>query len=840
MNGFTLAVRLARRELRAGLSGFWVFFACLTLGVAAIAGVGSLSESVMAGLRADGRALLGGDVDLRLLHRQADDGQGAWLEAHTRARSDVVEMRAMAAPSGKDRWAMVELKAVDKAYPLVGTVEITPPLPLDEALASDGQTWGAVVEAGLLSKLGIAIGDAISVGDARFTVRATMGREPDRVASVLSFGPRLMVAAEALPETGLVQPGSQIRYHHRALLAPGTDGARWVADLEAAFPDAGWRVRRPDDAAPGIKRFIDRMTLFLGFVGLVVLLVGGLGVGNAVASFLEGRTTTIATMKCLGAPGALIFRTYFIQILALAALSIVTGIGLGMVVPAMGAWAMAGQLPIVPKVELFPQPLILAAAFGFLTAGTFALWPLARARRVPAAALYRDRVAPSEIKAGAGWLVLGAVGVGLLALLTILTANDRYFAYWFVSGTIVTLALLRFGAAVLMALTRRVRGRSAPGRLALSNLHRPGAGTASAVVSLGTGLSVLVAVALIEGNLGRQITERLPDEAPAFFFVDVQNHQAEAFDAVVQGVPKTRDFRRVPSLRGRIVRIAGKPVEEVDIDPGVAWAVRGDRALTYAVHPPEGAEIVEGAWWPEDYAGPPLISFDAGVARGFGVGLGDTLTLNVLGRDITATIGSLREIDWRSLRFDFAIIFAPGTLEGAPHTHIAAVSVPREAEIAVERAVAGTFANITAIRVREALEAAAEILEGIGGAVRGTSAVTILAGALVLGGTIAATRRRRVYEAVVFKVLGATRGQILQALLIEYGILGLATGVVGTVVGTLTAWAVVVFLMGMPWIFLPDVAFGTALACLVVTLIAGLGGTWHALGGKAAPYLRNE
>ncbi len=840
MNGLALAWRLARRELRAGLGGFRVFLACLILGVGAIAGVGSLSASVSAGLLADGRALLGGDVDLRLLHRPATADQEAWLAARAQARSDTVEMRAMASPQAKDRWAMVELKAVDAAYPLVGAMETVPPRPLDRVLARQDGTWGAVAEKGLLRKLSLETGDRIKVGDAVFTVRAVLVREPDRVASVFSFGPRLLVPMAALAETGLVQPGSQIRYHHRVLLPPGINGAAWVDQLEARFPDAGWRIRRPDDAAPGVQRFIDRMTLFLTFIGLVVLLVGGLGVGNAVDSYLDGKTATIATMKCLGAAGGLVFRIYLLQILALAGLGIGGGLVLGAALPVAAAWGMKGHLAVAPVVGIYPEPLALAALFGLLGAVTVALGPLARAGRVPVAVLYRDRVAPVRMRLGWRSGMAAGLGVAALAGLTILSANDRYFAYWFVGGTIVTLALLRSGAAVLAKLSRRVRARTPAWRLALGNLHRPGAATAGTVVSLGSGLSVLVAVALIEGNLGRHIAERLPEEAPAFFFIDIQDHQAEAFDAAVTAVEGTGGLKRVPSLRGRIVKIAGRPVEEVEVDPSVAWAIRGDRALTYAVHPPEGAEIAAGHWWPEDYSGPPIISFDAGVARGLGVGLGDTLTLNVLGRDITATITSLREIDWRSLRFDFAIIFAPGTLEAAPHTHIAAVRVSEDREAAIEQAVAGTFPNITAIRVREALEAAGRILAGIGGAVRGTAALTILAGALVLGGTIAATRQRRVYEAVVFKVLGATRNQVLAALLIEYTALGLATGVIGTAVGTLTAWAVVVFLMGTPWAFLPGVAVGTALACLAITVLAGFAGTWKALGGKAAPYLRNE
>lgn len=350
---------------------------------------------------------------------------------------------------------------------------------------------------------------------------------------------------------------------------------------------------------------------------------------------------------------------------------------------------------------------------------------------------------------------------------------------------------------------------------------------------------MLVAVAEIQGNLDREIAERLPDEAPAFFFIDIQPEQVEAFDRVVASVPGARDLQRVPTLRGRIVAIGGVPVERASIAADAEWAVRGDRALTYAAAPAPGTRLVAGTWWPPDHRGSPLISLDANLARGFGIGVGDTLTLNVLGREVEARVASLREIDWHSLRFDFAIIFAPGFLEGAPHSHVAAVKASRGAEAAVEQAVAGAFANVSVIRVREALEAAAAILAGIGAGVRGTAAVAILAGAVVLAGAVAAGRRRRTYDAVVLKVLGATRGRLLAAFLLEYGALGLVTGAVAAAVGTLTAWAVVVHLMGIGWRFLPGTALATLAVALVVSVTAGFAGTWRALGAPAAPYLRN-
>lgn len=838
-NGLGLAWRIARRELRTGLKGFRVFLACLALGVAAIAAVNSASLSVKAGLMADARSLLGGDVDLRMQHRSIDDEQRAFLQSHARRLSSTVEMKAMAQTD--DTRALVELKGVDGLYPLVGEIQLDPPSPLQSLLAQQNGVWGAVIDIGLLPKLGLNIGDSVRIGKATFQLRAILTKEPDRVASIINFGPRFMVSTAALPDTGLVQLGSQIRYHDRIELALGEDPEVFIETLKQTFPKAGWRIHGPSNAAPGLQRFIDRLTLFLTFAGLTALLVGGIGVLGAVRSFLETKTTTIATLKCLGAPGTLVFQIYLLQVLALSLLGIAIGLVVGAVLPYVGIELIKDQLPVMPQTGLYPMALLKAGVFGILVSATFALWPLAQARETPAANLFRTNVMPNVTKPRLRDAAMVLLGVVVLGALVVFWAQERNFAYWFVIISIVTVFLLSIGAHLVMQIAKHVpQPKNAVVRLVLANLHRPGTSTPGVVQALGVGLSVLVAVALIQGNISKQVEDSIPKQAPAFFFIDIQPDQVEPFDRLISAVAGTSDLMRRPSLRGRIVKIAGVAVDQVDIASGVRWAVRGDRALSYAATPSEGSEFVAGSWWPQDYAGPPIISLDAAVAKGFGVGVGDTLTINVMGREITAKIASLRKIDWRTLRFDFAIIFAPGTLENAPHTHIAAIKASPQSESEVERVVAQNFSNISAIRVRDALEAANRIIAGIGAAVAGTASITVLAGIIVLAGTIAASRSRRIYDSVMFKVLGATRRQIITAFLMEFGLLGLFTGLIGTAIGTVISWAVIEQIMGMKWIFLPVEAITTVVAAVAFTTLAGFFGTWKALGEKASRHLRNE
>jgi len=427
-----------------------------------------------------------------------------------------------------------------------------------------------------------------------------------------------------------------------------------------------------------------------------------------------------------------------------------------------------------------------------------------------------------------------------LAALAVGSAQDRTLALWFVVGATGAFFLFWLaGAAVIHGAKRLGRPQRPILRLALANLHRPGAATAQIMLSLGIGLTVIVAVALVEGNLSREVESRLPEEAPAFFFIDIQPDQLAGFAAIVRDIPDAR-FDQVPMMRGRITRLNGVPVETAAIAPEAQWALRSDRGLTYSAILPTGSQLADGVWWPPDYHGPPLVSFDAALARGMGVTVGDTLSINLLGREITAVIANLRAINWERLGINFTLVFAPGTLESAPQTHLAVVYLPRVEEEKLVRAVIERYPNVSAIHVREALAAVDRLIGTIGDAVRLTALVAVAAGMLVLGGAIAAGRHRRVYDAVVLKVLGATRGAVMGAFLIEHCLLGALSALVACALGTLAAYFLVTRLMKIEWVFLPVPLLWTVGLAILLTLIFGFAGTWRALSAKAAPHLRNE
>lgn len=837
-----LALRFAWRELRGGIAGFRLFLACLALGVAIVAAVGSLAASLEAGIAADATRLLGGDLELRRVYRPLEPDALSFLQARG-ATSTLVETRSMVRPvTGDAAPLLVELKAVDAPYPLVGQVELDPPQQLAEALASHEGARGAVADPALFDRLGVKIGDRIKLGAEEFILTARLASEPDRGATVFSLGPRLMIDEDALPATGLLVPGSLIYYETRLSLPPtATEKPDALAKaVRAEFPNSDFRVRTPSDAGPGIKSFARRAALFLNFVGLAALLIGGVGVANAVGAYLEGKRTTIATLKCLGASAGLIARLYLALVLGLAAGGVSIGLMVGAAAPYIAAPFLAAHFSVPFRAAIHALPLAEAAALGLLAAFAFAFLPLARARKVPAADLFRA-TAPRSIDLR-DRLLLGGICL-VLAGFTVLVSADKLLALGFVVAAALCYLLFRVLAQALgrlaQYLARRQKGHPAL-RLALANLARPGAPTTSVVLSLGLGLTVLVVVVLAQGSLHRQIAQTLPAVAPAFYFIDIQNDQAEPLRATVGRTPGLTAFREVPMLRGRIAAVNGTPADQLTVPKDQQWVLQGDRGLTWSDTLPEGSRLTAGQWWPADYQGPPLVSFEEDAAAALGLKPGDHVTISVLGREITAEVASIRAIRWADLTINFVMVFSPGSFAGAPATWLATASLPPESEAVLAHAVAAQFPNVSTIRVKDALAAVDGILSAVGAAITATAGLALASGLLVLASAVLAEERRRIYEAVVLKVLGATRRDLARAFLLEQGLLGLVTGLLAILLGSIASWVLVTYGMENEWSFSAPAVFAIALGGAALALLIGLGGTWRALSTPAAPHLRNE
>ena len=841
----SLALRYALRELRGGLRGFYVFIACIALGVMAIAGVGSVAASLGEGLAREGRTLLGGDVAFSLIQREARPDEVAFLRSRG-AVSVAATLRGMAR-TGDGRLALVELKAVDGSYPMLGELTLDPKIPVADLLAERDGAFGAAADSTLLARLDLKIGDRVSIGGATFQIRSVVGAEPDKLAGGLGFGPRFLVSQAGLRATELLQPGSLVRWIYRVKLPDIAADDRAVTalanDARSALPEAGWEIRSRGNASPQLERTISRFTQFLTLVGLAALLVGGVGVANAVKSHIDRRRDVIAVFKALGATGRDVFTIYLTQVVVLAVIGSAIGLAVGAALPfvIVGVFGKLLPLPVVPALHL--EELALSFVYGLLTALVFGLWPLGRVHDVPVAALFREAVSSEWHRPRWRYLALMAVVIVLLIAVVIGLAYDKRVAAVFVASSIVVFALLRGIAAALMALARRLpRTRITMLRLAIANIYRPGALTPSVVMSLGLGLAVLVTITQIDGNLRRQFMAALPDHAPSFYFIDIPTTEADRFGAFLKTTAPQSTVEDVPMLRGRIVAARGVKAEDLKASADAEWVLQSDRGLTYTGEVPKGSKVVEGKWWSADYDGPPLVSLEKKIADGLKLKIGDEIVVNVLGRDIPATISNLRTVDWQSLGINFVLVFSPNAFRGAPHTHIATLTEthPDSAgDAKIIKSVADAFPMVTSVRVREALETIGTVVTNLVLAIRGASAVTLISAILVLGGALAAGHRHRVYDAVILKTLGATRARLLGAYALEYLLIGFATAVFGVIAGSIAAWLIVTRLMTLSFIWQAGSAAGVVAAALTVTVGLGLAGTLLALNQKPATVLRN-
>lgn len=837
--------RLGLRELRGGLKGFYVFIACLALGVMVISAVGSLADAMRAGFAKQGEAILGGDATFARMHVRATNDERAALQS-LGTISETATMRTMARTPDASEQALTELKAVDGAYPLAGAVTLADGA--DFAAALSGRS--AVADGMLLERLGVKTGDAIKLGDADIRIAGVLSSEPDAVADRLTYGPRLFVSLETLESTGLVKPGTLIRWRYAIKQAAGAPSDRDALkalrdDVQKRLPESGFTSLDRHDPNPQITRTLDRLRQFLILIGLASLMVGGVGVANAVATFVDKRMKVIATLRSVGATGGQVMGLFLVQILAMTGVGIAIGLALGVLVPSLIDWIYGDVLPVRAEFAVSLRSLGVAAAYGVLVALLFALWPLGRAETVRASVLFRDQLQSSSARPRRAIIAASALLLAALVALALATSQPRTIAMYVIAGLVVMLVVFSaLGVAVTRLARRAPRPRAPALALAIRNIGAPDGLTRSVILSLGAGLSLLVAVALANASLVDELKSRLPESSPDYFLLDVPKQDYAALAQFVQERAPGVEMSEAAMLRGRLVRLKGKPVEELKAPPEAQWVLSGDRGLSYSETVPEGSEVVKGQWWPANYQGPPLVSFEAELAEKLGLAVGDMVTVNVLGRNIEAKISNLREVKWESLAINFVMVFSPNTLAAAPHNLLATVSLPdgvtptEEAELA--RALGRTYPAVSAIRVRDAIDQFNKVFSKVMVAVQAAGAVTLVAGALVLAGALATAQRRRILEAVILKTIGARRRQILAAHAAEYALLATIAALVAIILGSAVAWVAVTQVMDLDFTFSLNAVFQTlGIAGVLIAAFGGLG-TWAVLRAPAVNTLRSE
>jgi putative ABC transport system permease protein len=833
-----LSLSLALRDLRSGLAGLRIFIVCIILGVGAIATIGSLSEAVEQGLERQGQPLLGGDLEIALVHLPLAEHERRTLETWGRV-SEIATLRAMA--SAGDRHALVEIKSVDGNYPLYGALELAEGKALAAALAPRNGRHGIAVDPLLLDRLNLRVGQELTIGEARFELRASIAREPDRIADGFVLGPRVLMTPSALAAAKLLKAGSLVSWKYRLKLSRPAAYQQIAEVIKGRFADRGWRIRDRGEAAPGVKRYLERLEFFLNLVGLTSIAIGGVGIANAVKTFIARRRRQIAILRLIGTPAHTVFLTYLCEIMLVTLLALGFALSLGALLP----WAIAeifqARLPIPLHTAVHVKPLLIAFFFGLLTAFVFSLWPLSQAKAIGPLELIRN----AQPRAAA-WpkpmdLLLVTLSSAALIAAAFFFFGPSRIMLWYLLGLLGSFAfLLAMGAALVFLARSLPKPENATLRFAVANLYREGTALPSIVLSLGLGLTLLVTLSLIDRSISGELRTNLASAAPSYFFIDVGQTEKADFLAALRREASVSEIAAAPMLRGRITKVKDVPASEVKAAPEGAWALRGDRGLTYADAVPPGSRLVEGAWWSKNYSGPPLVSLTADVAHAIGLRIGDRLSVNVLGRELTATIANLREVDWRSLGINFVMVFSPNTLSSAPHANLVTVTLPSDHEAAFLNRIISAFPAVTAVRVRDALDAVAGILGKLLLAIRGASALTMLSGLAVLAGALATSLSARIYDAVVLKTFGATRRQLMAIFALEFFLAGLATALFAFLMGSLAAYAFTRFVLEIPFDFSFTTAIVTALLSMSLTLLAGLATAWTALGARPAAYLRDD
>ena len=838
--------RFALRDLRGGLNGLRIFLLCIALGVAAIVGVESLAQALNDGLGREGRVILGGDASFSLIHRRLAADEQRFLEAHG-SLSTIATVRGMARTASGDA-ALIEIKAVEPSWPRLGAAVFAPRMSLKDALGEKDGVFGAAVEEALLARLNLKLGDVIRIGEASFALRTVLVSEPDRLATGIGLGPRVLMSQAALDATKLVQPGSLVRWTTRVVMggprqAPDNSAVQaLMAEAKQTFPHAGWDARSRLNISPDFSNDLDRFAEYLTLAGLLSLVVGGVGVANAAQGFVERKRATLAILKAIGATGSGVVGLALVEFAIVALIGALAGAVVGSAIPFAVAWAFGSLLPLPLAPSISPDLIGLGVLYGLLTAFAFSIPSLGRAHDLPVTTLIRDMIEERRGWPRKRYLALAGLAGAALVALAVLTSPQRSIAAMVAGATVAAFVALRLVAFAIAWLARRApRSRLVEMRMALAAIHRPGALTPSVVLSLGLGLTALVALTLIDANMRAELSESEPGVTPSFFFLDVRGADAGAFvDFLKREAPGVK-ISETPMMRGRFVTIGGRPVEKVKPSDKAAWALEGDRGVTFAEKPPEGSEVVAGQWWPSDYSGPPLVSMEKEVAEGLGLHVGDTVVVNVLGRDIAAKLANLRKVNWKSFAINFVLVYSPNALKGAPYTELVSAALPSaapDAELKLMRAVAQRFPNVASVRVREAMDSVEALVGKLALAIRAATGVALTTSMLVLAGALAANRRARLADATILKILGATRGRLTTMFLIEYALLGAATAAFGVAVGTLAAYWVVERIMQFDFVFDWPAALAAAGGGLAVTVGLGMIGAWRTLSQKPAAYLR--
>ena len=900
---------MAWREIRGSWRQFVFFLACLAVGVGSVVGIELFATNVESLILRDARSLLGGDLEIRAAHQLSESGRKTLddLKARHVEVTHVRELVGMAAvpvagysqtpdddcPSpctpgsslgqalsqGEREFEpqatqLVELKAVEDQYPLYGQVEITPQQSLRDSLAPldcpSLPCFGAVVQESLLISFGLQLHDHLKIGQAWFAVTGILVKEPDRVASAFSLGPRVLISRQALRATDLIKPGSRIRerYLLRVPESLALDPLR--GELQGRLGPEGAGVSSYRDAQPRIRRFLDQLTTYLGLIGLTSLFVGGIGIACTIHGFMRHKLTTVAILKTLGANAGLLMRVYLFQSLFMGCLGSLGGVALGVGLQRLLPVLLGELIPVTISSHVTVLPLSKGLLVGVVTTFCFTIWPLLAIRAIPPALVFRREVEQHHVPIEGSRLrwtwnallqlvrdrhrLVTAVMMGCgLTVLAAWQARSLTLGALFIVAFCAAVILLQIGVwALLHGLDTLPRPRSFVIRQALGNVQRPGNFTRGMAVAIGVGVMVIVTVALVKSSLLVALGERIPKDAPTFFFIDIQPDQREAFEEIVQREAAQAPYRLTPVVRARLRAIDGHVIDpEEHKGKKNGWYFTREYVLTALSALPRDNVVVKGAWWAADSPDAKQtdarqqeasirVSVEDQAAANFGVDVGSTIEFTVQGAPVSAVVQSTRQVDWGSFTMNFFMILSPGALDGAPMTYIVSAKVEAEEELPLQHALVRALPNVTAIKVGDVLANVARLLEQLAWAIQGIAFLSMASGAVVMTAAVSSTRYRRLYESAILKAIGGTRRVVVASFAVEFALIGGLAGLVGVGLASALSWAILHFFLDLAWSVQPLVLGWGLLVTVGLAVAVGLLSTFKILGEPPLAVLRQE
>ncbi len=882
-----LSLKLAWRETAKSWARFVFLFLSIALGIGAIVAVDLFATNVEQAILGDARGLLGGDIELSWRQTITQQGQNVLdsLAERKIVVSHITELAAMAAvPSTTDSQQetkaasqLVELKALDSLYPLYGNLLVEPVQPIEQLLVPSPSgcrelpCFGAIAQKSLLIRLGLSLGSELRIGQANFTITGILVKEPDKIATGFSLGPRLMISQEALKTTELVKIGSRIHERYRLQLPPSTNLERWLGELRGRLSRDGVQVSSYRDAQPRLRRFLDQLTLYLGLIGLTILWVGGIGVACTIQGFIAQKTPIIATLKTLGADSSQVIHIYLTQSLLLGIIGSLTGgilgIGLHQGLPLL----IQGLIPETLSMNPTVIPILRGMAVGTLATLAFSLWPLLAIRSVSPSLIFRQDLDNTAVKfERRSWRITITSALkswwndrvqrmtslfiaGSLLGLAIWQAHSLSLGLFFSSAFLVSIIALLGGTSLLFWMLRRITvPQTLLLRHAINNLQRPGNFTKAMTLAIGVGVMLMTTLVTVQQTLLKLIEDQIPANAPSFFFIDIQPDQYTPFKDVLQQQVPDAPYDLVPVVRTRITAINDRPINpEEHKGKRNGWYFTREYVVTSFSSLPQDNTLTQGNWWDEtplrtylEYNSTqdnlPLVSVEGEAAKHLGLAIGSTLTLNIQGVPFEAKVSSLRKVDWGSFSMNFFMIVEPGSLDGAPITYIATARIPKTKEIPLQQAIVSTMPNVTAIHVGDVLDNIAKIFRQLAMGIQALALLCLITGAVVMIAAISINRYRRVHELAILKALGGQRGLLLFSLGTEFGIIGGFAGLVGIVLGCLLSWSILYFFFELTWVIhIPFLLIGL-LITILLSLLTGFLGTYRLLGFPPLSVLRQQ